>query len=129
MSRMQIIESLKLGRNVEVEIRKSCIGARTFLEIWPVVGGCRGTLQIAEPGTERRLVRKVCNADVIREYRIRRCSLRPGWETNENDWDHFLLEEAWTTCITIADLETTLLEQFDIKLEELRLPGATDSPL
>lgn len=129
MNRTQVIERLKLGRNVEAELHNDCIGVRTFIEVRPIVDEHRGTLQMAGPGAEPQLVRRVANEDVIREYKIRRCSLRPGWEAYENDWDHFLLEQVWSTCNTIDDLETTLFQQFDISLEELCLPGTTDSPL
>ena len=129
MNKLQVIERLKLGRVLEAELPRRDNGVRTFLEIGPVIDKRRAAFDIPENGVEPGLSRLVANQDVIQQYTVRICALRPGWETMPNDWDLFVHQQTRVTCITLAELEAYIEREHGIGFESFALPGNTDSPL
>lgn len=129
MNRMQVIGRLDMGRMLEAELRVGAEGVRTFIEVRPIIDESRGFLELAPFGIEPKLSRTAPNTNAICRYQIRLCALHPGWETEPDDWDRYVAQQSWYTCVTLRDLERYLVEHCGIALDLLRLPGGTDSPL
>ncbi|QBI03058.1 hypothetical protein [Pseudoduganella albidiflava] len=129
MNRTQIAERLRLGRHLEAEVTAAGEQRRTFIEVRPMVDDAVASVVHRGTGIEHVLSRRTPNADVIAAYRVRRCTLSPGWEAYPDDWDHYVHAQDWHACPTLQELEQHLTAAFGIGIEALRLPGTTDSPL
>lgn len=129
MNRLQVIGRLDLGRMLEAELRVGSDGVRTFIEVRPIIDENRGVLERAPFGIEPKLSRTTPNTNAISRYQIRRCVLHPGWEIEPDDWNRYVAQQSWHTCVTLGELERYLIEHCGIALDLLRLPGGTDSPL
>lgn len=129
MKREQVIERISLGRMVEAEASMQLDGRRTFVEVRPLIDEKVATLTNVDVGIEPTLSRLHPNADVIKEYRVRFCTLNPGWETYPDDWDHFVHEQGWAAYGSLEELEQSLSERFGILFDDLQVPGRTESPL
>lgn len=129
MHRAQVVERLKLGRMVEAEARTVEEGRRTFLEVRPLIDESVTEQKTSDIFVEPVLSRSEPNADVVVGYRVRVCTLNTGWEVCPDDWDHFVHKQEWFNFNSLAELERALFERFAIQLEELKIPGKTESPL
>ena len=129
MKRAQVIERITLGRMVEAEARMDLDGRRTFVEVRPLVDEKMAILANVDVGIEPELSRLLPNTDVIKEYRVRFCTLNSGWETYPDDWDHFVYQQGWAAYGSLEELERSLSERFGIAFYDLQVPGQTESPL
>ncbi|WP_140637509.1 hypothetical protein [Methylibium rhizosphaerae] len=129
MNRLQVLERLKLGRVVEAEVRAGPQGRRAFIEVHPLIDETVSELRVSESSIEPLLSRSTPNTNVVTGYRLRLCILNSGWEETPDDWDHFIHMQDWSNFNSLAELEMALSERFSIGLEELQIPGKTESPL
>lgn len=129
MNRIQVVERLKLGRLVEAEAPRDEKNRRVFLEVRPQVDHARGTVISQGLVGEPYLLRNRPNEDIILSYEIRVCALNAGWEAEPDDWDHFAHTDERINCQSLDELEKVLLDRFGLRLENLTVPGATESPL
>lgn len=129
MNRVQVVERLKLGRLVEAEAPRDEKNRRVFLEVRPKVDHARGTVISQGLVSEPYLLRNRPNEDIILGYDIRVCALNAGWEAEPDDWDHFAHTDERINCQSLDELEKMLLDRFGLHLENLTVPGATESPL
>jgi len=128
MNRLQVLERLSLGRMVEAEMTPDAEGRRIFLEVRPLIDEQAAELKPADFGIEPLLLRASPNANVIKGYRVRFCSLNPGWESVPDDWDLFVHEQQWFVYDSLDELERALSERFGLLFEALKVPGNTESP-
>jgi hypothetical protein len=129
MNRHQVIERLGLGRMVETEIAPGSDGRSVFIEIHPQIDRQKAELRHIGHGIEPLLVRTHANADVIQAYEVRYCSLNPGWESEPNDWDHYLHERCRASYASLDALDAALRSRFGLSLESFVARGNTASPL
>ncbi len=129
MNRAQVVERLSLGRIVEAEAPVDVGGRRKFIEVRPLIDESVAELKRTDVFVEPVLSKSTPNADVVLGYQVRLCTLNPGWEAYPDDWDHFVHNQEWYKFDSLSELEQALPERFSVQLEELQIPGKTESPL
>jgi hypothetical protein len=128
VNRTAVIERLRLGRAVALEVAGSGGDRRAFLYIQPRIDESVAKLVHADGLLEPSLIRKVPNADVVARYDVTHVEMNPGWEVYPFDSDQYVFERHDLTFATLQDLEHALHAQWGCELQAFRLPHVVDHP-